>query len=269
MDPSSAWAMQRLIGLKDRYDIAFACDTDHDRHGIVTRTAGLLPTNHYLSVAIDYLFRSRPRWNKEAAVGKTVVSSTVIDRVATKLGRRLYEVPVGFKWFVDGLLAGTLGFGGEESAGASFLRMDGAVWTSDKDGIVPALLSAEITARLGRDPGERYRDLAREMGEPVTDRVEAPATPEQKARLAKLSPQQVQSTELAGEKIDSVLDHAPGNNAPIGGIKVIAASGWFAARPSGTEDIYKIYAESFRDEAHLRSILQEAQSIVDTALAAR
>jgi phosphoglucomutase len=269
MDPSSAWAMQRLIGLKDRYDIAFACDTDHDRHGIVTRNAGLLPTNHYLSVAIDYLFRSRPRWNKEAAVGKTVVSSTVIDRVATKLGRRLYEVPVGFKWFVDGLLAGTLGFGGEESAGASFLRMDGAVWTSDKDGIVPALLSAEITARLGRDPGERYRDLAREMGEPVTDRVEAPATPEQKARLAKLSPQQVQSTELAGEKIDSVLDHAPGNNAPIGGIKVIAASGWFAARPSGTEDIYKIYAESFKDQAHLNSILHEAQSIVDTALLAR
>jgi phosphoglucomutase len=269
MDPSSAWAMQRLIGLKDRYDIAFACDTDHDRHGIVTRNAGLLPTNHYLSVAIDYLFRSRPRWNKEAAVGKTVVSSTVIDRVATKLGRRLYEVPVGFKWFVDGLLAGTLGFGGEESAGASFLRMDGAVWTSDKDGIVPALLSAEITARLGRDPGERYRDLAREMGEPVTDRVEAPATPEQKARLAKLSPKQVQSTELAGEKIESVLDRAPGNNAPIGGIKVIAASGWFAARPSGTEDIYKIYAESFKDEAHLQSILHEAQSIVDTALTAR
>jgi phosphoglucomutase len=269
MDPSSAWAMQRLIGLKDRYDIAFACDTDHDRHGIVTRNAGLLPTNHYLSVAIDYLFRSRPRWNKEAAVGKTVVSSTVIDRVTTKLGRRLYEVPVGFKWFVDGLLAGTLGFGGEESAGASFLRTDGAVWTSDKDGIVPALLSAEITARLGRDPGELYRDLVRELGEPVTDRVEAPATPEQKARLAKLSPKQVQSTELAGEKIESVLDRAPGNNAPIGGIKVIAASGWFAARPSGTEDIYKIYAESFKDEAHLQSILHEAQSIVDTALTAR
>jgi phosphoglucomutase len=269
MDPSSAWAMQRLIGLKDRYDIAFACDTDHDRHGIVTRNAGLLPTNHYLSVAIDYLFRNRPRWNKEAAVGKTVVSSTVIDRVTTKLGRRLYEVPVGFKWFVDGLLDGTLGFGGEESAGASFLRTDGAVWTSDKDGIVPALLSAEITARRGRDPGELYRDLVRELGEPVTDRVEAPATPEQKARLAKLSPKQVQSTELAGEKIESVLDRAPGNNAPIGGIKVIAASGWFAARPSGTEDIYKIYAESFKDQAHLQSILHEAQSIVDTSLTAR
>jgi phosphoglucomutase len=267
MDPSSAWAMQRLIGLKDRYDIAFACDTDHDRHGIVTRNAGLLPTNHYLSVAIDYLFHNRPRWNREAAVGKTVVSSAMIDRVTAKLGRKLYEVPVGFKWFVDGLLDGTLGFGGEESAGASFSRLDGTVWTTDKDGIVPALLSAEITARTGRDPGERYAELAREFGEPAADRVEAPATAEQKRRLAKLSPQKLRITQLAGEKIERALDRAPGNGAPIGGIKVIAASGWFAARPSGTEDIYKIYAESFRGDDHLRGILREAQSIVDAALA--
>jgi phosphoglucomutase len=267
MDPSSTWAMQRLIGRKDRYDIAFACDTDHDRHGIVTRNAGLLPTNHYLSVAIDYLFRSRPRWNREAAVGKTVVSSAMIDRVTAKLGRKLYEVPVGFKWFVDGLLDGALGFGGEESAGASFSRIDGKAWTTDKDGIVPALLSAEITARTGRDPGERYAELARELGEPAADRVEAPATAEQKQRLAKLSPQQLRITQLAGEKIVSVLDRAPGNDAPIGGIKVIAASGWFAARPSGTEDIYKIYAESFRGDDHLRGILSAAKVIVDAALA--
>jgi phosphoglucomutase len=267
MDPSSTWAMQRLIGRKDRYDIAFACDTDHDRHGIVTRNAGLLPTNHYLSVAIDYLFRNRPRWNREAAVGKTVVSSAMIDRVTAKLGRKLYEVPVGFKWFVDGLLDGALGFGGEESAGASFSRIDGRAWTTDKDGIVPALLSAEITARTGRDPGERYAELARELGEPAADRVEAPATAEQKQRLAKLSPQQLRITQLAGEKIVSVLDRAPGNDAPIGGIKVIAASGWFAARPSGTEDIYKIYAESFRGGDHLRGILSAAKVIVDAALA--
>ena len=266
MDPSSAPAMQRLIGLKDRYDVAFACDTDHDRHGIVTPRAGLLPTNHYLSVAIDYLFRHRPRWNQGVAVGKTVVSSTMIDRVTAGLGRKLHEVPVGFKWFVDGLFDGSLGFAGEESAGASFSRIDGTVWTTDKDGIVPALLSAEITARSGRDPGERYRDLVHELGEPVADRVEAPATAAQKVRLAKLSPQQVQSTELAGEKIESVLDRAPGNDAPIGGIKVIAASGWFAARPSGTEAVYKIYAESFRGEDHLRAILREAQDIVDAAL---
>ena len=265
MDPSSSYAMQRLIGVKDRYDVAFACDTDHDRHGIVTRS-GLLVPNHYLAVLIDYLFQQRPLWTRTAAIGKTVVSTALIDRVAKRLGRKLYEVPVGFKWFVDGLFDGALGFGGEESAGASFLRRDGAVWTTDKDGIVPALLSAEITARSGRDPGELYRDLARELGEPAADRVEAPATAEQKTRLAKLSPQQVQSTELAGEKIESVLDHAPGNNAPIGGIKVTAASGWFAARPSGTEDIYKIYAESFKDKAHLQSILQEAQGIVDAAL---
>ncbi|MEJ7746167.1 MAG: phosphoglucomutase (alpha-D-glucose-1,6-bisphosphate-dependent) [Luteimonas sp.] len=269
MDPSSSLAMQRLIGLKDRYDIAFACDTDYDRHGIVTRSAGLLPPNHYLSVLIDYLFQHRPQWGGDAAVGKTVVSSALIDRVAKRLGRKLFEVPVGFKWFVDGLFDGSLGFGGEESAGASFLRRDGAVWTTDKDGIVPALLAAEITARTGRDPGELYRDLVRELGEPVADRVEAPATAEQKIRLAKLSPQQVRSTELAGEKIESVLDHAPGNHAAIGGIKVTSASGWFAARPSGTEDIYKIYAESFKDKDHLQSLLHEAQSIVDTAVAAK
>lgn len=268
MDPSSPYAMQRLIGLKDRYDVAFACDTDHDRHGIVTR-GGLLVPNHYLAVLIDYLFRQRPQWSSTAAVGKTVVSTALIDRVAKRLGRELYEVPVGFKWFVDGLFGGSLGFGGEESAGASFLRRDGAVWTTDKDGIVPALLSAEITAHSGRDPAELYRDLVGELGEPLADRVEAPATAEQKSRLAKLSPQQVQGTELAGEKITSVLDHAPGNNAAIGGIKVSTASGWFAARPSGTEDIYKIYAESFRDQAHLQAILQEAQTIVDTALSAR
>ena len=265
MDPSSSYAMQRLIGVKDHYDVAFACDTDHDRHGIVTR-GGLLVPNHYLAVLIDYLFRQRPQWSSTAAIGKTVVSTALIDRVAQRLGRKLYEVPVGFKWFVDGLFDGALGFGGEESAGASFLRRDGAVWTTDKDGIVPALLSAEITARSGRDPAELYRDLVGELGEPLTDRVEAAATAEQKSRLAKLSPRQVQSTELAGEKIESVLDHAPGNNAAIGGIKVTSASGWFAARPSGTEDIYKIYAESFKDKAHLQSILQEAQSIVDAAL---
>ena len=269
MDPSSSHAMHRLIGLKDRYDVAFACDTDHDRHGVVTRSSGLLAPNHYLSVLIDYLFQHRPQWGRTAAVGKTLVSTALIDRVAKRLGRRLYEVPVGFKWFVDGLFDGSLGFGGEESAGASFLRHDGTVWTTDKDGIVPALLSAEITARSGRDPGELYRDLVGELGEPVADRVEAPATAEQKTRLAKLSPKQVQSTELAGDKIESVLVHAPGNDAAIGGIKVTAASGWFAARPSGTEDIYKIYAESFKDKAHLQSILQEAQSIVDTALTAR
>ncbi len=268
MDPSSSYAMQRLIGLQDRYDVAFACDTDHDRHGIVTRSSGLLAPNHYLSVLIDYLFRHRPQWGPNAAVGKTLVSTALIDRVATRLARKLCEVPVGFKWFVDGLFDGSLGFAGEESAGASFLRRDGTVWTTDKDGIAPALLAAEIAARCGRDPGELYRDLVRDLGEPFADRVEAPANAEQKARLAKLSPQQVLSTELAGEKITGVLDHAPGNNAAIGGIKVSSASGWFAARPSGTEDIYKVYAESFKSEAHLQSILQEAQRIVDAALAA-
>ena len=268
MDPSSSYAMQSLIGLKDRFDIAFACDTDHDRHGIVTKNAGLLPPNHYLAVAISYLFQHRPKWRKDAAVGKTVVSSQMIARVTAQLGRKLYEVPVGFKWFVDGLLDGSLGFGGEESAGASFSRLDGSVWTTDKDGIVPALLSAEITARMGRDPGEIYAGLAREFGEPVYDRVEAVATPEQKQLLAKLSPQQIKSTQLAGEKIQNILTRAPGNDAPIGGLKVIAESGWFAARPSGTEDIYKIYAESFRGEDHLRRILEEAQAIVSDALGA-
>jgi phosphoglucomutase len=260
--------MQRLIALKDRFEVAFACDADHDRHGIVTRSAGLLPPNHYLAVAIHYLFQHRPKWRKDVAVGKTVVSSGMIDRVAAKLGRKLYEVPVGFKWFVDGLLDGSLGFGGEESAGASFLRLDGGVWTTDKDGIVPALLAAEITARMDRDPGEIYRELTREFGEPVYDRVEAPATPEQKKKLGKLSEQQVRSTDLAGEKIRTLLTHAPGNGASIGGLKVIAESGWFAARPSGTEDIYKIYAESFRGADHLRRILEEAQTIVNDALTA-
>jgi phosphoglucomutase len=268
MDPSSPYAMQRLIGLKDRFAIAFACDTDHDRHGIVTRSTGLLPPNHYLSVAISYLFQHRPKWPRDGGVGKTVVSSQMIDRVAAKLGRKLYEVPVGFKWFVDGLLDGSLAFGGEESAGASFVRQDGSVWTTDKDGIVPALLSAEITARMGRDPGEIYRELTREFGEPVYDRVEAPASPEQKEILEKLSPQQVRSTDLAGEKVQAILTTAPGNGAPIGGLKVQAESGWFAARPSGTEDIYKIYAESFRGADHLRLILEEAQTIVSDALAA-
>lgn len=267
MDPSSPYAMQRLIGLKDKFDVAFACDTDHDRHGIVTKSTGLLPPNHYLSVAILYLFQHRSKWNKQAAIGKTLVSSQMIDRVATKLGRKLYEVPVGFKWFVPGLLDGSLGFGGEESAGASFLRLDGGVWTTDKDGIIPALLAAEITARLGRDPGEIYQDLMREFGEPAYDRVEAPATPEQKSRLAKLSPEQIKLTELAGEKIQTVLTHAPGNGASIGGIKVTAKSGWFAARPSGTESIYKIYAESFQGADHVRRILAEAQTIVSDALA--
>ena len=268
MDPSSPYAMQRLIALKDRYDLAVACDPDHDRHGIVTRSAGLLPPNHYLAVAIDYLFRHRPHWAAEAAVGKTVVSSAMIDRVSARLGRTLYEVPVGFKWFVDGLLDGALSFGGEESAGASFSRIDGTVWTTDKDGIVPALLAAEITAKTGHDPGELYRDLTRDLGEPAADRVEAPATAEQKKKLATLSPAQVRITELAGETIEQIIDRAPGNDAPIGGIKVIAASGWFAARPSGTENIYKIYAESFRGDGHLRRLISDAQGIVDRALAA-
>jgi phosphoglucomutase len=266
MDPSSPYAMQRLIGLKDRFDVAFACDTDHDRHGIVTRSCGLLPSNHYLAVLIDYLFRYRPQWRPDTAIGKTLVSSALIDRVAQRLGRRLYEVPVGFKWFVDGLHDGSLGFAGEESAGATCLRRDGTVWTTDKDGLVPALLAAEMTARCGRDPGELYRDLVAELGEPLNDRLDAAATPEQKARLSRLSPAQVTISQLAGEPILAVLDHAPGNQAPIGGIKVIAASGWFAARPSGTEAIYKIYGESFKDQSHLQAILREARQIVDTAL---
>jgi phosphoglucomutase len=266
MDPSSSYTMQRLIGLKDRYRVAFACDTDHDRHGIVTASAGLLPPNHYLSVAIFYLFEHRLGWRKDAAVGKTLVSSGMIDHVAEKLGLKLYEVPVGFKWFVAGLLDGSLGFGGEESAGASFLRRDGSVWTTDKDAIIPALLSAEITARMDRDPGELYRDLTGEFGAPFYDRIDAPATPQQKDVLKCLSPEHVLQKDLAGEKIEAILTRAPGNGAPIGGIKVLAGSGWFAARPSGTEDIYKIYAESFRGEEHLRLIQEEAQSIVAGAL---
>jgi phosphoglucomutase len=266
MDPSSPYAMRRLIGLKDRYDVAFACDTDHDRHGIVTKTSGLLPPNHYLSVAVDYLFRQRSGWQADAAVGKTVVSSAMIDRVTARLGRRLYEVPVGFKWYVAGLADGSLGFGGEESAGASFNCFDGSAWSTDKDGITAALLSAEITARTGRDPGEAYRELTRELGEPFSSRVDAPATAAQKKKLAKLDRDQIRTTEIAGEKIEHVLTHAPGNSAAIGGVKVISSSGWFAARPSGTEDIYKIYAESFRDQAHLQRLLADAQTVVDAAL---
>ena len=267
MDPSSSYAMQRLIGLKDRFDIAFACDTDADRHGIVTRSGGLLAPNHYLCAAIFYLFQNRPKWRKDAAVGKTVVSSQLIDRVTAKLGRKLYEVPVGFKWFVEGLLDGSLGFGGEESAGASFSRLDGTVWTTDKDGIVPALLAAEITARMGRDPGEIYQDLTREFGESVYERIDAPATPEQKKALQGLRPHQVSSTDLAGEKIQAILTEAPGNGAPIGGLKVVAENGWFAVRPSGTEDIFKIYAESFRGPDHLQRIQEQARAMVDEALA--
>jgi phosphoglucomutase len=266
MDPSSPYAMQRLIALKDRFDIAFACDTDHDRHGVVTHSTGLLPPNHYLSTAAYYLLQNRPDWRADAAVGKTVVSSQMIDRVTAKLGRRLYEVPVGFKWFVDGLIDGSLGFVCEESAGASFIRRDGTVWTTDKDGLIPALLAAEMTAKMGRDPGEVYRDLTREFGESFSDRVDARATPAEKKLLAKLSPQQVKSKELAGETIQTILTRAPGNDAPIGGLKVIAERGWFAARPSGTEDIYKIYAESFRDADHLRRLIAEAQEIVSAAL---
>ena len=267
MDPSSSYAMRRLIGLKDKFDVAFACDTDHDRHGVVTTSSGLLPPNHYLSVAIDYLFRHRTRWRTDAAVGKTVVSSAMIDRVSRRLGRALYEVPVGFKWFVAGLLDGSLGFGGEESAGASFSRLDGSVWTTDKDGLVPALLSAEITARTGRDPGDAYRTMTGELGEVFANRVDAAANPEQKKKLGKLDGQQVRITELAGEPIDQILTSAPGNNAPIGGVKVTSRGGWFAARPSGTEDIYKIYAESFHDAGHLDRLIAEAQHIVDAALA--
>ena len=267
MDPSSKYAMQRLIGLKGQYDVAFACDTDHDRHGIVTRSNGLMEPNHYLSVLIDYLYQHRPQWSANAAVGKTVVTTALIDRVVKRLGRKLYEVPVGFKWFSEGLFDGSLGFGCEESAGASLLRHDGSVWATDKDGLVPALLSAEITARQGKDPGELFAQLTGELGKPFADRVEAAATPAQKARLAKLSPDQLKSDQLAGEKITQVLDKAPGNGAAIGGIKAVAASGWFAARPSGTEAIYKIYAESFKSADHLQSLLKEAQSIVDAALA--
>ena len=266
MDPSSPYAMQRLIALKDKFDIAFASDTDHDRHGIVTKRSGLLPPNHYLSVCISYLFANRANWRKDVAVGKTVVSSSMIDRVSASLGRRLYEVPVGFKWFVKGLLGGILGFGGEESAGSSFLRRDGSVWTTDKDGIIPCLLSAEITARLGKDPGEIYQQLTRELGNPVYERIDAPATPEEKSALASLSSSDIHATEVGGQPIQKILATAPGNGNPIGGIKVIARDGWFAARPSGTEQIYKIYAESFLGQKHLQQIEKEAQAIVAATL---
>ena len=266
MDPSSHFAMQRLVAIKDRFDIAFACDTDHDRHGIVTPTAGLLPPNHYLAVAIDYLFQHRPQWRATLSIGKTVVSTQLIDRVAARLGRQLYEAPVGFKWFSRGLLNGSLGFAGEESAGASFLRRDGSTWTTDKDGIIAALLAGEITARCDLDPGALYLKLAEQLGTPFDDRVEAVATPQQKQRLATLSPTQINANELAGEKIIGVISHAPGNDAPIGGIKVSTKNGWYAARPSGTEDIYKIYAESFLSTEHLQRILLEAQSTVDATL---
>jgi phosphoglucomutase len=266
MDPSSPYAMQTLLDQKACFDVAFACDTDHDRHGVVTRNAGLLPPNHYLAVLVDYLYTHRPNWPAHAAVGTTIVSSQMIHRVSEKLGRALYETPVGFKWFVGGLLDGSLGFAGEESAGATCLRLDGSAWTTDKDGIVPALLSAEITTRIGRDPAEIYRDLTQRLGDPVERRVQAAATAQQRALLARLSPAQFRHTELAGEKIEHVLNQAPGNHAAIGGIKVITKSGWFAARPSGTEDIYKIYAESFRGEAHLTRIVDEAQAMVDDTL---
>ena len=268
MDPSSPYAMRRLIELKNKFEITFACDTDHDRHGIVTPSSGLLPPNHYLAVCIHYLYSNRPGWRSEVAVGKTVVSSSMIDRVTSKLGRKLYEVPVGFKWFVDGLLDGLLGFAGEESAGASFLARDGSAWSTDKDGIIAALLSAEITARAGRDPGEIYEELSREHGPSFYERIDAPANAEQRAALAKLSAKDITATELAGERIQQVLTAAPGNGNPIGGIKVIAPNGWFAARPSGTEDVYKIYAESFRSAEQLHRIQEEAQEIVATVLGA-
>lgn len=262
MDPSSKYAMQGLIELKDRFDIAFACDTDHDRHGIVTKSKGLLSPNHFLTVAVNYLFQNRPMWGQKKAIGKTIVSSQMIDRVAADLNRSLYEVPVGFKWFANGLFDGSLGFGGEESAGASFLRFDGSVWTTDKDGIIMGLLSAEITAKMQLDPGELYTNLEDKLGHSFYERVDAPANLQQREILGKLSPEQVSFTELAGEMILSTMTHAPGNGALIGGLKVIAENGWFAARPSGTENIYKIYAESFKDKDHLKRIIEEAQTIV-------
>jgi len=267
MDCSSPYAMARLVGLKDRYPVAFANDPDSDRHGIVTPSAGLMNPNHYLAVAISYLLAHRPHWPPHDAIGKTVVSSSMIDRVVKKLGRRLYEVPVGFKWFVPGLFDGSCCFGGEESAGASFLRHGGSVWTTDKDGPIMDLLAAEITARTGRDPSEHYRALTAEFGAPLYTRIDAPATPEQKSKLEELSPDAVKDSTLAGESITAKLSRAPGNDAPIGGLKVIARSGWFAARPSGTEAVYKIYGESFKDEAHLNAIVGEAQAMVNKALA--
>jgi phosphoglucomutase len=266
---ASAWTARRPTPWKDRFDLAFACDTDHDRHGVVTRGAGLLNPNHYLSAAIWYLFANRPGWSAQAGVGKTMVSSAMIDRVTAQLGRKLFEVPVGFKWFVDGLLSGALGFGGEESGGASLLRRDGTVWTTDKDGIVMGLLAAEMTARTGQDPGEIYRGLTERFGAPVYQRIDAPATPEQKERLLALSAAEVPPGDLAGDPIESILTHAPSNGAPLGGLKVSTRRGWFAARPSGTENVYKIYAESFAGEEHLRQIQEEAQSLIATVLRAR
>jgi phosphoglucomutase len=268
MDCSSPYAMQGFLDIKDRFDVAWACDTDHDRHGIVTRKAGLLNPNHYLAVAIEYLFTHRPRWPATAGVGKTIVSTSLIDRVAARLGRPLVEVPVGFKWFVEGLVSGSLAFGGEESAGASFLRRDGSVWTTDKDGIILGLLAAEMTAVTGRDPGELYEDLTREFGDFAYERIDAPATPAEKAALLKLSPQQITVPEIAGDKIVSLLTTAPGNGAAIGGLKVVLENGWFAARPSGTEEVYKLYAESFTGGDHLRHIQEEAQAIIRKAVAA-
>jgi phosphoglucomutase len=267
MDPSSPYAMAGLVRLKDRFRVAFANDPDADRHGIVTASAGLMNPNHYLAVAIRYLLGHRPHWPEQAAVGKTLVSSSLIDRVVERLGRRLSEVPVGFKWFVPGLVDGSCCFGGEESAGASFLRQDGTAWTTDKDGPIMDLLAAEITARTGKDPGEHYRELAAEFGTFHYERIDAQATPEQKARLGRLSPEAIREETLAGDPITAKLTRAPGNNAPIGGLKIVTAGGWFAARPSGTENIYKIYAESFRDPAHLDALVSEAQQLVDGALA--
>jgi phosphoglucomutase len=266
MDCSSPYAMAGLVGLKDQYSVAFANDPDSDRHGIVTPSVGLMNPNHYLAVAIQYLLEHRPQWSNESAVGKTLVSSGMIDRVVARLGRKLNEVPVGFKWFAPGLFDGSICFGGEESAGASFLRRDGSVWTTDKDGPIMNLLAAEITAVTGKDPGVHFQELVAQFGMPYYTRIDAPATPEQKSRLGKLSPESVKQTQLAGEAITAKLTKAPGNHADIGGLKVVTASGWFAARPSGTENIYKIYAESFRDEAHLRAIVEEAQQVVTAAL---
>jgi phosphoglucomutase len=268
MDCSSPYAMQRLIGLRDQFDVAWACDPDHDRHGIVARSAGLLNPNHYLAVAIDYLYQRRDGWSRDAGVGKTVVSSSMIDRVAAKLGRRLVEVPVGFKWFVDGLIDGSLGFGGEESAGASFLRRDGRAWSTDKDGLILGLLAAEITAVTGRDPGELYAALTERFGAPAYERIDAPASPEQKSVLSRLTPEKVRASELAGEAILARLTAAPGNGASIGGLKVVTENGWFAARPSGTENVYKLYAESFKGSEHLRRIQDEARQIISDAFAA-
>jgi phosphoglucomutase len=267
MDPSSPYAMARLVDLKSQFDVAFACDTDHDRHGIVTRSGGLMQPNAYLAVCIDYLFRHRPQWSDRAAIGKTVVSSRMIDLVCQRLQRKMIEVPVGFKWFAAGLADGSLGFGGEESAGAAFLRLDGASWTTDKDGLTLALLAAEITAKTGSDPGALYEKMTQDLGRPVSDRVEAPADAQQKKRLAALSPEAITTKEIAGEPITEVISNAPGNGAPIGGIRISSKSGWFAARPSGTEEIYKIYAESFEGEAHLKRLLEEAQALVDKAIA--